>query len=323
MIIKYLLVSALATPAAAQTIPCMLRGAGSMYGVAGYDCANCGFKQEEGQRPTYIFYAAPVVTVVDRGSKLQAGDVVEAVDNLPITTAAGAEHFAYPEPGTHTVTIRRGRDRTTLGGWVFQRPACQITVDGSSVSVATTSGGGSATATVSGVAVTTSGGFGAGGGRARGGSGRAATAAGGGAGGGSAATVVGDTAFYSTGSGSNRPVVVIDGVVQDDDSRASRFGFAVECVNSCHMSRASNGREYFKYDDYPRIIAVRRESAAARAGLRVGDRITEVNGRSVTDEMGRLERATEQESIKLTVLRDNKPLYVNMVVTRSEDDTVE
>jgi C-terminal processing protease CtpA/Prc len=82
------------------------------------------------------------------------------------------------------------------------------------------------------------------------------------------------------------------------------------------MKRASNGDYYYKYDGYPEIIAVREGSAADRAGLRIGDVITKVNGRSILDEEGSLQRAEQQEQIRLVVRRDGKDLDVLMLVTR-------
>jgi hypothetical protein len=37
-------------------------GPGEMFGIVAYQCANCGFKRERADRPSYLFYAEPVVT---------------------------------------------------------------------------------------------------------------------------------------------------------------------------------------------------------------------------------------------------------------------
>src|ERR1043166_9655988 len=102
----------LAAPLAAQvTISSGARCSswpGSAFGVIAYQCANCGFKAETSQRTAYTFFAEPVITEVDRNSTLVAGDVIEAVDDHPITTQAGAEAFTYPGTGMHSLTVRRG-----------------------------------------------------------------------------------------------------------------------------------------------------------------------------------------------------------------------
>jgi hypothetical protein len=87
---------------------------GGAFGIRGYNCATCGFKYNVGQPAQYTFYAEPVVTDVEQGSQLVAGDVVVAVDNKPITTEAGASAFAYPGVGAHDLTIRRGREAQTI-----------------------------------------------------------------------------------------------------------------------------------------------------------------------------------------------------------------
>ena len=70
-----------------------------------------------------------------------------------------------------------------------------------------------------------------------------------------------------------------------------------------------------KYDGYPPIIAVRPGSPADRAGLRQGDEIITVEGKSILDEAGILQRAEQQEQIHLYV-RDGKDMNVVMLVTK-------
>jgi hypothetical protein len=60
---------------------------------------------------TYTFLSEPIVTETEPGSPFTRGDIVVAVDTLPITTQAGADHFTYPADGSHTVTVRNGQER--------------------------------------------------------------------------------------------------------------------------------------------------------------------------------------------------------------------
>jgi hypothetical protein len=120
-----------ATSLFAQSGPNCSSGPGSAYGIVAYQCANCGFKHESGRPASFTFFAEPVVTQVDRSAAfattrplividgvvqgiVAVGDVIEAVDGHPITTQAGADLFAYPTPGSHSLTVRRGREREVL-----------------------------------------------------------------------------------------------------------------------------------------------------------------------------------------------------------------
>ena len=94
-----------------------------------------------------------------------------------------------------------------------------------------------------------------------------------------------------------------------------KFGFAVECITWCPMRRRPNGEYYIKYDGYPRIIEVREHSAADRAGLRIGDVITKVEGRSILAEDA-LHDSEQKDQLHMTVRRDGKDIDVVMVVVR-------
>ena len=95
-----------------------------------------------------------------------------------------------------------------------------------------------------------------------------------------------------------------------------KFGFAVTCRPSCSATFAPGGQASYKYDGYPPIIAVRPGSPADKAGLRQGDEIIAVEGKSILDEAGILQRAEQQEQIHLTVRRDGKDMNVVMLVTK-------
>jgi hypothetical protein len=296
-------------------------GPGSAFGIVGYQCANCGFKQESGRPPTYTFFAEPVVTQVDyrlsaltsnrpvivvdgvvQSGSTAVGDVIEAVDGHPITTQAGADLFTYPTAGTHSLTVRRGRDREVIDVSV---PASCIAASSGATSVpmgGTSSrrgddrvhlgvgiGAGSSSATGGG---TTSGGSAPNAGKGNG-YGRGVPA------------FFGDTIEIINGS----PVVHSSG----SSPAIGRFGFAVECAPSCSLNRSPSGDYYYKYDGYPRIVEVRERSAADRAGLRVGDLITKVEGKSILNE-DPLRGSEQGNQLHITVRRDGKDIDVSMLV---------
>jgi hypothetical protein len=296
-------------------------GPGSAFGIVGYQCANCGFKQESGRPPTYTFFAEPVVTQVDyrlsaltsnrpvividgvvQSGSTAAGDVIEAVDGHPITTQTGADLFTYPTAGAHSLTVRRGRDREVIDVSV---PASCATASSGATSVST--GGTSSRRGDDRVHLGV--GIGAGNSSATGGSttsGASASNAGKGNGyGRGVPAFFGDTIEIVNGS----PVVHSSGT----SPAIGRFGFAVECRPSCSLNRSPSGDYYYKYDGYPRIVEVRERSAADRAGLRVGDLITKVEGKSILNEDA-LRGSDQGNRLRITVRRDGKDIDVSMLV---------
>lgn len=94
-----------AAPALAQVYGCV---PGVAFGVQEYRCADCGSaRYSDSTHTVYSFGAEPVVVAVLEGSQVRPGDYVVAVNGHPITTRAGADHFSYPPPGTQTITVRR------------------------------------------------------------------------------------------------------------------------------------------------------------------------------------------------------------------------
>ena len=252
-----------ATPAASQVFRCS-SGPGSVYGIVGYQCANCGYKHENGQRAVYTFFAEPVVSQVDNSTTVVNGDVIEAVDGLPITTQAGAEKFTYPGSGEHTLTVRRGRERQEIK--ISLKSACYTTTTSSSTTATTWTPG------------RWSYGFGSYGFGAYGtvpfsfndGIRR-------GTGSGSGSGTIGST-FGGTNGGTGRgvgipaiggdPIFVIDGVVQATTRGApptGKCGFAVECQPSCTLKRGPTGEYYYKfYDGLPPM------RSCAKGALQIG-----------------------------------------------------
>ncbi len=118
------------------------------------------------------------------------------------------------------------------------------------------------------------------------------------------------------GTPPNQPLYVVDGVIIDNTpptsppvaSDSSPFGFAVSCSVSCTRVRASDGTDYWKYDGYPAVIALRDRGPAAVAGIRVGDTIAEIDGTSILQEQGALKllRSSKNMTMRVTVVRDGK-----------------
>ena len=296
-----------ATPAAAQQAA-SCGGPGAAFGVTSYQCASCGIKQGIGARPQYIFQAEPIVLETAPGSVLKSGDVIEAVNGEPILTQAGADRFTYPQAGQVSLTVRRGSARVQL---TTSTPGCEnkpaqpedtskplITVDG----VAVTETNQLKPAEIDNVEVL---------------KGEAARALYGerARNGVIVITTKRATSPKPAARPANDPIYVIDGVVQpplaaDTNLTPSgrRFGFAVGCLPSCTRTKASDGTDYYKFDGYPPIVALTPGGAAERAGIRVGDLVTEVDGKSVLMEDGALRfmRGTKTETLQLTVIRDRR-----------------
>ena len=264
---------------------------GAPFGVLALHCPNCSFEVKSGGRTTYTFLSEPVITDAKPGSVLAIGDVIEAVDTLPITTFAGADHFTYPRSGSHTLTVRRGRDRQELQ---LQLTTTCRAISSSSSSSATSSAPTSASASA----------------RSRS-SGRGD-----------------DGVHLGSGSGSGQgigtpvlggdPLVIINGVPSSrgtGGAQIGRFGFAVECRDTCSSKRMPNGGYIYKYDKYPAIVAVRPGSVAEKTGLRVGDEVTMINGRSILDNDA-LDGSNASDELRLTIRREGKDIHVILLLTR-------
>src|SRR5262245_44643663 len=87
-------------------------GPGVVLGVTGYDCASCGTRTFNGNT-LWQFGTEAVVTSVTDWSVLRVGDVIQAVDNQPITTADGARHFSIPPANVRI-------ESTTIDGTVYR-----------------------------------------------------------------------------------------------------------------------------------------------------------------------------------------------------------
>ena len=259
---------------------------GVRYGILAFQCASCSMQQPApGGRVTYTFLSEPIVTETEPGSAFEVGDIIEAVDTLPITTQAGADHFTYPADGSHTVTVRTGQQRRDV---VMQlRGSCRV---GSANSPLDTVRRGNQMVVID---TTVHAGYGSGhGSRSGGGRGVGVPVLGG------------------------EPMVIVDGrPVKATGSQIGRFGFATECRPSCSTKQSVSGRYVFVYDGYPVVAAVRAGSPAEGAGLRVGDEIVVINGRSILAEDA-LEGTDARDDLRLTVRRAGKETRITMRVSR-------
>ena len=283
-------------------------GPGAAFGVTAYNCASCGIKQGTDQRTQFVFGAEPIVLETTSASVLKAGDVIEAVNDAPITTLSGSDQFAYPRQGTSVITIRRGNARVRVSATATNCDARRestvgaksdgplLIVDGVVVSDLTKVPRDS----IESVDVQKDG---------------AVTARYG------ARAAQGVISIRTKGAQAkpdptSEPLVVADGVVISgtpaDDTGASsngrRFGFAIGCIPSCSRARGTDGTEYYKFDGYPSIVALVNGGAAMRAGIRVGDLVTQIDGKSILREEGALGffRANRDDTMRVTVLRDQR-----------------
>jgi membrane-associated protease RseP (regulator of RpoE activity) len=96
--------------------------------------------------------------------------------------------------------------------------------------------------------------------------------------------------------------------------RGGRFGFALGCLPSCTHTRASDGTQYYRHDGPPPVVAVREGGPADRAGMRVGDRVTHVDGLSIVSEAGGLRflSAARGREMRLTLDRGGRAVEVEL-----------
>jgi regulator of sigma E protease len=75
-------------------------------------------------------------------------------------------------------------------------------------------------------------------------------------------------------------------------------------------ARTADGGDYYKFDAYPPIVALTPGGAAERAGLQVGDLISQIDGRSILGEDGatRFHRGNKAETMNITIVRKGLPV---------------
>jgi len=310
-----LVMTALAASTAVAQQPASCSGPGAALGVTAYQCASCSITQGAGMRTQYGFQAEPIVLETTTSSVLKPGDVIEAVNGQPVMTQAGADAFTYPPAGTLSLTVRRGSSRIQLAANRLGPCAINtnqrandaeplIVVDGVVVpdlnqlkkedienievlkgQQATSTYGDRAEHGV--VVVTTK----------------------------KPKPAQPKPAYAPTRT--EEPIIVIDGVVQPNASSEPKsdyfwgigqYGFAIGCVPSCTRTKASDGTQYYKFDGYPPVVAVIAGGAAERAGIRVGDVVTQIDGKSILEEEGafRFFRANKAVTMHVTVTRNGQ-----------------
>jgi hypothetical protein len=267
------------------------------FGVTSYSCAMCEFSHRAGQPTGYTFLSEPVVRTVNGSTPVQAGDVIVAVNEHPITTDVGANQFMYPSAGVNNLAVRRGRESLTLRVDVPE-PACAdsigfIEIDASRKQWKAYPPTGR--------------------GRGRGGVDTTRVPPGGGPIGGGRARAGGPTDLRALAERSDSVRAAMQLLAGRMDVR-DRFGFALSCDSTCKPASAADGTPFYRYRRPPVITVVRPNGPASMAGLRAGDVIAKVGDRSILDESGALAllQAEGQPSLSLTVLRDGKEIAVRL-----------
>ena len=103
------------------------------------------------------------------------------------------------------------------------------------------------------------------------------------------------------------------------------FGFAFQCDDCSGETGTPGGPVVWKFASRPRIYTVELGSPAARAGLRRGDVITQIDGHSIlSPEGGRRFGATVPgQSVRWTVLRDGENRTIVATAIERPSDKVE
>jgi hypothetical protein len=257
------------------------RGPGELFGVTAYTCPACQMKRVPGHRPEYSFLAEPVVVSVNGSTSVKPGDVIEAVNDQPITSSAGSSQFAYPTTGANTLTVRRGRDRVVLR---FDIPALAPCPDSTRDANFRVQGRLSGNVNFDSARV------------------------------GAPPDQQPKAPIRIRGMSSlpTGPVYVIDGVRVEPTSvpPSSRFGFALTCRPTCVQVTNPDGTTFYRFDYAPAITALRDGSPAATIGLKVGDVVVKIDGLSILGDDGaiRLAHSEQKQSLHVTVQRDGKEI---------------
>lgn len=99
------------------------------------------------------------------------------------------------------------------------------------------------------------------------------------------------------------------------------YGFSVRCNGCGWSSERSDDRPTWESADIPEVAMVDPQSPAARAGIRTGDRITHIDGVSITSSEGarRFGSPDPGQKVRLTIRRGKSTLHRDLVVgTRPE-----
>ncbi len=279
---------------------------------------DCTLKVDPDERfRFFIFRTDPVIAAIEAGSPaadvLRNGDYIVRIDGAALRSAEGARKFASVEPGqrVNLTILRDGRTSTvslTASGldWSDRRILGTLAPEAMRMAEA-----------VAGMRLTPRPGATP---RAP----RAPTA-------GvapreelPARVWVGETpgAPPATPAPPARPGVAGSWSFVVPDSPASPegwFGFSFRCTN-CGWSRArgSNSPVWDLGDSNPELSMIAARGPAARAGLRVGDELTHIDGLPITrpDGARRLGAVKPGDKVQLTVRRDGKSLTSTLTLGR-------
>jgi hypothetical protein len=255
---------------------------GTQFGIVTLECAQCTVTRDARGGVSYLFGSPPIVRATAPGSELRNADVIEAVDSLPITSRPGSERLVSPGRGAHTLSVRRGN-------------ALHVVLVEVGMCLASAKEPGRPSKGNDGIHL----GSGSGSGK---GIGEAVL-------GGANLVVTRVTSVTPHATIQGAPVAVVEG--SGRNPAVGRFGFATSCRPSCSALRMPDGNYVLKYDGYPVVAVVRNGSAADRAGLRVGDEILSVNGRSILSD-GALAGISAGDELDLTLLRESREINLHL-----------
>jgi hypothetical protein len=98
------------------------------------------------------------------------------------------------------------------------------------------------------------------------------------------------------------------------------FGFGIQC-NNCGIHGGQGRQAVFQFREQPSVVNVEPGTPAARAGMRRGDRLTHVDGVSITTQPGwtRFGAIQPGQQVRWTFTRDGRPLSATMTALRRPD----
>ena len=98
------------------------------------------------------------------------------------------------------------------------------------------------------------------------------------------------------------------------------FGFGIEC-NHCGVHRESGRQPVFRFNEAPTVMNVEPGTPAARAGMRRGDRLTHVDGVSLTTARGwnRFGAIQPGQQVRWTYTRGGQSRQATMTALRRPD----
>jgi hypothetical protein len=262
-------------------------------GISGLNCTNCVFTAP-GRGEPILFGTEPRITSVAPGSPaaevIRSGDVLVSVDGAFITTHAGGTRFHNLKPGDDvTVVIRRNGDTESyrlddlppicrtdhrVPGWHIPHGEY---VSGSRV--AQTYGGPTVAPAIPRSPLPQ-------------GTPPAAT-----------------TVPRAPGPPPDARAGALMRTRAQSVPRAS-FGFSISCGRCVSLVDPENGNAIWEFDEPPQIYSVDANSEAYRAGIRRGDVITRIDGRSITTPEGgrRFGAVMPGQRVEFTIRRGSQTL---------------